>query len=108
MRVSLRDRDGHEIDAATAADPKAAVYEGASMLTRRSGLYVGDTLTIDDDAVLPAAPDTRVTVSAASLGGLAGRLERGTGLTGADLKTAARFIRHALRVAWVGKTSVAI
>lgn len=108
MRLSLRDKDGREVDAATADDPKAAVYEGASMLARRSGLYVGDVLSIDDDDAPPLAPDVLMTVSAASLGGLAGRLERGTGLTGADLKTAARFIRHALRLGWVGKTSVAI
>jgi hypothetical protein len=115
LRLSLRDKDGREIDSATATDPKDAVHEAAMLLVRRSGLYVGDLLSIDDDAVPTPNPDAALKISPASLGGLAGRLEQRAGviapgqpLSSHDLRTAARFIRHGLRAGWVGETGVTI
>jgi hypothetical protein len=113
LRLSLRDKEGREIDSAIATDPKDAVHEAAMLLVRRSGLYVGDLLSIDDDVMPAPEPDAALAVSAASLGGLAGRLERRAGvlapgqpLSSHDLRTAARFIRHGLRIGWVGETGI--
>jgi hypothetical protein len=115
LRLSLRDKDGREIDSATATDPKDAVHEAAMLLVRRSGLYVGDLLSIDDGAAPSPEADAALAVSAASLGGLAGRLVRRAGviapgqpLSSHDLYTAARFIRHGLQAGWVDETGVVI
>jgi hypothetical protein len=113
LRLSLRDRDGREVDHATATDPGDAVHEAAMLLVRRSGLYVGDMLSIDEDH-RALAPGTPMAVTAAGLQALAGRLEQRAGviamtqpLSAEDLRLAARLCRHALRVGWIGG-SVAI
>jgi hypothetical protein len=56
-----------------------------------------------------------LTLTVGNLESLAGRLEQRAGaivlaetLSAEDLRTAARFCRHAVKVGWVGKTSVAI
>jgi hypothetical protein len=84
------------------------------LLARFGCLYPGSLVSFDDD--MPRQePGTLMMLTAGNLQSLAGRLEQRAGvialaqpLPAEDLRTAARFCRHALKVGWVGKTSIAI
>jgi hypothetical protein len=115
MRLSLRNWRGEELDHCPAADGNNAIYEAMMVLARRDSLDIGDILAVDDDNAPALVPDTLMTISAESLGGLASRLECRAAVisheqpeSAADLMTAARFIRRGLACGWVGKTSIAI
>jgi hypothetical protein len=112
MRIILLDRDGREVDQAKVADSTEAPYQGMRVLARQSRIDAGCVLCFDDGA--KPEPDTLMTVSAGTLGGLATRLEQRAGviavsqpLSAQDLVLAARLCRHALKARWV-TTTVAI
>jgi hypothetical protein len=114
MRISLRDHHDKELDSASVTDVREAPAEAMMMLARVGCLYPGSLLIFDDDS--PSSdPGTPMTLTTGHLQSLAGRLEQRAGilnlaqpLTAKDLRTAARFCRHALKVGWIGKTSIAI
>jgi hypothetical protein len=84
------------------------------LLARCGCLYPGSLLIFDDDSPI-REPGTLMTLTTGHLQSLAGRLEQRAGivelaqpLSAEDLRTAARLCRHALKVGWIGKTSIAI
>jgi hypothetical protein len=84
------------------------------LLARRARLDPGDLLVVDDDKY-GQEPGTQMTLTAGNVRSLAGRLEQravviaaAQPLSAEDLRTAARFCRHALDVGWFGKASIAI
>ncbi len=114
MRISLRDQHGKELDFAHVADVRQAPAEAMLLLARFGCLYPGSLVSFDDDKPRQE-PGTLMTLTAGNLQSLVGRLEQLAGaialaepLSAEDLRTAARFCRHALKVGWVGKTSIAI
>jgi hypothetical protein len=114
MRISLRDGHGKELDSASMIDGRDAPAEAMLPLAGRARLDPGDLLVVDDDSACQE-PGTRMTLTAGNLRSLAGRLEHraviiavAQPLSADDLRTAARFCRHALQVGWVGKTGLAI
>jgi hypothetical protein len=113
MRLSLRDPTGVEIDHAVVEDPQDAVYNAMRVLSRRPGLDVGSLLSVDEDDT-PRESGTLLVVTAGKLKSIAGRLEaKATAVkqeqpeVAADLLTAARLCRHAIKVGWV-VSSVAV
>jgi hypothetical protein len=118
MRISLRDVHGKELDSASVTDGRDAPAEAMLLLARRARLDPGDLLVVDDNTASQEpdkSPGAPVTLTAGNLQSLAGRLEHRAAvvasaqpLSAEDLRTAARFCRHALKVGWVGKTSGAI
>jgi hypothetical protein len=108
MRISLCDHHGKELDFAAVVDAQAAPTEAMLLLARRGRLEPGSVLTFDDDGSSPD-PHEPITLTAAHIRSLASRLEaRAANEESTDLRTAARFCRHALKVGWFGKTSIAI
>jgi hypothetical protein len=84
------------------------------LLARFGRLYPGSLVSFDDDKPRQES-GMPMTLTAGNLQSLAGRLEQRAGVIvlaqppcAEDLRTAARFCRHALKVGWVGKTSIAI
>jgi hypothetical protein len=114
MRISLRDCHGKELDFASVVDGRDAPAEAMLLLARRARLEPGDLLFVDDDSTRQE-PGLPMTLTDGNLRSLAGRLEQRAGaiasaqsLSAEDLRTAARFCRHALKAGWVGKTSIVI
>jgi hypothetical protein len=114
MRISLQDQYGTELDVANVTDVHDAPAEAMLLLARCGSLYPGSLLIFDDDSAIrePGAP---MTLTAGHLQSVAGRLEQRAGAIGVsqplyadDLRTAVRFCRHAVKVGWIGKTSIAI
>jgi hypothetical protein len=114
MRISLRDHHDKELDFASVADVREAAAEAMILLARVGSLYPGSLVIFDDDR--PSwEPDSMMTLTVGHLQSLAGRLKQRADilhlaqpLSAEDLRTAARFCRHALKVGWIGKTSIAI
>ncbi len=114
MRISLRDQNDKELDSANVIDVRDAPAEAMMLLARVGSLYPGSLLIFDDDR--PSwEPDTLMTLTAGHLQSLAGRLKQRADvldvaqpLAAEDLRTAARFCQHAIKVGWIGKTSIAI
>jgi hypothetical protein len=114
MRIAILDHHGKELDALDAADGNDAPAAGMVLLARLGCLYPGSLLVFDDDKPR-REPEMLMTITMRNLSSLAGRLEHRAAvidivqpLSAEDLRTAARFCRHALKVGWVGKTSIAI
>jgi hypothetical protein len=114
MRISLRDHHGKELDFANVGDARDAPSEAMLLLAKLDCLYPGSLLSFDNDAP-KQEPGTLVTITVGNLQSLAGRLEQRAGvialaqpLSAEDLRMAARFCRHALKVRWVGKTGITI
>ena len=114
MRISLRDQHDKEIDFASVFDVREAPAEAMLLLAKVGCLYPGSLLIFDDDRP-SREPDTLMTLTLGHLQSLAGRLDHQAGiielsqpLSAEDLRTAARFCRHALKVGWIGKTSITI
>jgi len=114
MRISLRDQYAQELGVASVADVHEAPAEGMLLLAKFGCLYPGSLLIFDDDSP-SREPGTLMTLTIGHLQSLAGRLEQRAGvidvsqpLYADDLRTAARFCRHALNVGWIGKTGIAI
>lgn len=114
MRISLRDQHGKELDFARIGDARDAPAEAMLLLAKVGCLYPGALVTFDDDGPRHE-PGMLMTLTVGHLQSLAGRLEQQAGviaiaqpLPAEDLRTAARFCRHAVKVGWVGKTSIAI
>jgi hypothetical protein len=114
LRISLRDHHGKELDFATISDGKDAPAEGMMLLAKIGFLYPGSLLIFDDDKP-KQEPGTLMTLTVGHVQSLAGRLEQRAGvialaqpLSAEDLRTAACFCRHALKVGWIGKTSIAV
>ena len=114
MRISLRDQYAQELGVASVADVHEAPAEGMLLLAKFGCLYPGSLLIFDDDR--PShEPDAPMTLTVGHLQSLAARLEQqaraielAQPLSAEDLRTAARFCRHALNVGWIGKTGIAI
>ena len=114
MRISLRDPYGKELDFASVADVHEAPAEAMLLLARCGCLYPGSLLIFDDDR--PShEPGTPMMLTVGHLQSLAARLEQWANvielaqpLSAEDLRMAARLCRHALKVGWNGKTSIAI
>jgi hypothetical protein len=114
VRISLRDHHGKELDFASVDDVRDSPSEAMLLLAKLGCLYPGSLLSFDDDAPI-REPGTLMTLTVGHLQSLAGRLEQRAGvialaqpLSAEDLRTAARFCLHALKVGWIGKTSIAI
>jgi hypothetical protein len=114
MRISLRDQDGKELDVANVFDVRDAPTEAMLLLARCGSLYPGSLVIFDDDSSI-REPGILMTLTAGHLQSLVGRLEQQASAIGVsqplyaeDLRTAARFCRHALKVGWIGNTSIAI
>jgi hypothetical protein len=114
MRISLRDQYAQELDVASVADVHEAPAEAMFLLAKFGCLYPGSLLIFDDDKSC-YEPDTPMTLTVGHLQSLAARLEQWASiielaqpLAAEDMRTAARFCRHALKVGWNGKTSIAI
>lgn len=114
MRISLRDQYAQELGVASVADVHEAPAEAMFMLAKFDCLYPGSLLAFDDDR--PShEPGTPMTLTVGHLQNLAARLEQWASAieleqprSAEDLRMAARFCRHALKVGWNGKTSIAI
>jgi hypothetical protein len=113
MRISLRDQYDKELDFANVFDVREAPAEAMMVLARYGCLYPGSLLIFDDDKP-SREPGTLMTLTVGRLQSLAGRLDQRAGvielsqpLSAEDLRTAARFCRHALKVGWI-RTSIAI
>jgi len=114
MRISLRDHHDKELDFASVGDVRQAPAEAMLLLAKLGSLYPGSLLVFDDDKPR-REPGTLMTLTAGHIRSLAGRLEQRAALialaqplSAEDLQTAARFCRHAFKVGWVGKTSIAL
>jgi hypothetical protein len=114
MRISLRDQHDKEMDFANVFDVHDAPAEAMLLLARVGSLHPGSLLIFDDDRP-SREPNTLMTLTVAHLQSLAGRLDHRARVielsrtpSAEDLRTAARFCRHALKVGWIGKTSIAI
>jgi hypothetical protein len=93
---------------------RQAPAEAMLLLAGFGCLYPGSLVSFDDDKPRQE-PQTPMTLTVGNLQSLAGRLEQRAvvivveqPLSAEDLRTAARFCRHAVKVGWVGKTSIAI
>lgn len=114
MRVSLRNSDGREVDAATAADGESIAHEAMMLIVRRKRLDVGDLLSVDPDDAPRELPGGLMQIGAGNLRSLCGRLEaRASAIErtqpewAADLRIVARFCGHAIKVGWI-VTTVAV
>jgi hypothetical protein len=113
MRISLRDPDGKETDHAIVSESQEAPAEALMLLARLGRINSGAVLVFDDDTPRQA-PGTLMTVSAGNLRSLSTRMEARAAVIdreqpecAADLRMAARFCRHAVKVGWV-ITNVAV
>jgi hypothetical protein len=113
LRVSLRNKDGAEVDAASAIDGESIAHEAMMLIVRRKRLDVGDLLSVDPDDVPREQPGGLLQISAGNLRSLCARLEIRARLIervrpedAADLTVAARFLRHSLRCGWITSSVV--
>jgi hypothetical protein len=114
MRVSLRNSDGDEVDAASAVDGESIAHEAMVLIVRHKRLAVGDLLSVDPDDAPREQPGGLLHVSAGNLRSVCARLEARANVIervrpedAADLRIAARFCRHAIKVGWI-VSSVAV
>jgi hypothetical protein len=113
MRISLRDQHDKEMDFANVFDVRDAPAEAMLLLAKVGSLYPGSLLIFDDDRP-SQEPDTLMTLTVGHVQSLAGRLDQAgiielsQPLSAQDLRTAARFCRHALKAGWIGNTGITI
>jgi hypothetical protein len=111
--LTFRDHFGRELDRAEASDGFSAVSHAMRILSRRERLDPGDVLMVGNNADEEQSGPT-MQIRVGNLRSICERLEaRAAAIENAepewaaDLRTAARFCRHAIKVCWV-VTSVCV